>query len=199
VVIRQLQLLTAINGRLTTDNGRLTTDWNRPMDLSTVHHGVRKLKKKKRIGRGLGSGHGKTASHGGKGQWGRAGAGMPRALSEGGQMSIIRRIPKRGFSHNTWRKIYAVVNVGDLNEHFEDGATVDHATLKAAGLANGAVDGVRILGDGELTKKLTVKAHGFSASAKKKIEDAKGTAELVPGPKPPVKNKMKPRPPKNAQ
>lgn len=166
------------------------------MDLSKVHVGVHKLKKKKRIGRGLGSGHGKTASHGGKGQWGRAGAGMPKALSEGGQMSILRRIPKRGFNHNYWRKVYAVVNVGDLNEHFDNGATIDHAALKKAGLANGPVDGVRILGGGELSKKLTVKAHGFSASAKKKIEDAKGTTEIVAGPKPPVRNKMKPRPPK---
>lgn len=167
------------------------------MDLSTVHQGVRKLKKKKRIGRGIGSGHGKTASHGGKGQWGRAGATMPRALTEGGQMPIVRRIPKRGFNQNTWRKVYAVVNVSDLDAHFDDGAVVDLAALKKLGLANGPVDGVRILGNGELKKKLKVVAHGFSASAKKKIEDAKGTAELVPPPKPPKKNKMKPRPPKN--
>jgi large subunit ribosomal protein L15 len=166
------------------------------MDLSSVHHGVRKLKRKKRVGRGIGSGHGKTASHGGKGQWGRAGATMPKALYEGGQMPLIRRIPKRGFSHNYWRNVYAVVNVGDLNDHFEDGATVDPAALKKAGLAKGPVDGVRILGGGDLAKKLTVKAHGFSASAKKKIEDAKGAAELIAGPKPPKKNKMKPRPPK---
>lgn len=166
------------------------------MDLSTVHQGVHRLKRKKRIGRGIGSGHGKTATHGGKGQWGRAGATMPRALTEGGQMPFIRRIPKRGFSHNTWRKVYAVVNVGTLNEHFNDGDTVDPAVLKKAGLAKGAVDGVRILGDGELTKRLKVIAHGFSATARKKIEEAKGTVEVIPGPKPPVKNKMRPRQPK---
>jgi large subunit ribosomal protein L15 len=166
------------------------------MDLSTVHHGVRRHKKKKRIGRGIGSGHGKTASHGGKGQWGRAGANMPFALNEGGQMPLVRRMPKRGFSHNTWRKNYAVVNVGDLDAHFDDGATIDHAALRAAGLANGAVDGVRILGDGELTKKLTVKAHGFSKTALAKIQAKGGTAEVVPGPNPPKKGKMKPRPPK---
>jgi large subunit ribosomal protein L15 len=167
------------------------------MDLSTVHQGVHRLKRKKRIGRGIGSGHGKTATHGGKGQWGRAGATMPRALTEGGQMPFIRRMPKRGFSHNTWRKVYAVVNVGDLNDRFEDGAVVDPAALRKAGLAKGAIDGVRILGDGELTKRLKVVAHGFSATARQKIEAAQGVAELIPPPKKPKKNKMRPRPPKN--
>jgi large subunit ribosomal protein L15 len=163
------------------------------MDLTTVHHGVRKLKKKKRIGRGIGSGHGKTASHGGKGQWGRAGANMPHALTEGGQMPLIRRIPKRGFSQNTWRKTFAIVNVGDLDAHFDDGATIDPQGLKEAGLANGSYDGIRILGNGEVTKKFTVKAHHFSKSAAEKITAKGGTTELIPAPKPPKRGKMKPR------
>jgi large subunit ribosomal protein L15 len=166
------------------------------MDLSTVHQGVHKLKQKKRVGRGIGSGHGKTATRGHKGQKSRAGANRPLALYEGGQMPLIRRIPKRGFSHETWRKVYAVVNVGDLDRLFADGDTVDPAALKAAGLANGPVDGVRVLGEGELTKRLVVRAHHFSKSALEKIQAKGGTAETLSGPKPPKKGKMKPRPAK---
>src|SRR5262245_53703522 len=125
------------------------------MDLSQVHVGVHKHKRKKRVGRGVGSGHGKTASRGAKGQWASAGAKKPTALFEGGQMQLFRRIPKRGFSHATWDKYYHVVNVGDL-DGLPDGATVDQDVLKKIGLAKGPADGVRILGNGELTKKLTV-------------------------------------------
>ena len=100
------------------------------MDLSTVHQGVHKLKKKKRVGRGPGSGHGKTASRGSKGQWASAGAKKPTALFEGGQMQLFRRMPKRGFSHATWDKDYLVVNVGDIDKAFEDGASVDPAALR---------------------------------------------------------------------
>src|SRR5258707_4899366 len=120
------------------------------MDLSSVHVGVHKLKKKKRVGRGPGSGHGKTASRGSKGQWASAGAKKPTRLFEGGQMQLFRRMPKRGFSHATWDKTYHVVNVGDLDAHFDDGGTVDHAALKKVGLANGPSDGVRILGTGQV-------------------------------------------------
>jgi len=169
------------------------------MDLSTVHHGVRKLKRKKRVGRGPGSGHGKTASRGSKGQWASAGANMPISVFEGGQMPLFRRIPKRGFSHRTWEKTYHVVNVGDLDKAFADGATVDQEALRKIGLAKGPADGVRILGTGELSKRLTVKAHHFSASAAEKIKAKGGTPEVIPPPKKPVRNKMKPRPPKNAQ
>lgn len=165
------------------------------MDLSTVHQGITKRKRKKRVGRGVGSGMGKTATRGHKGQWASAGAKKPTELFEGGQMPLFRRIPKRGFSHASWDKTYLVVNVGDL-EVFENGATVDHATLKEKGLANGPADGVRILGTGELTKKLVVKAHHFSKSAQEKITSKGGTAEVIPGPKKPVRNKMKPRKPK---
>jgi large subunit ribosomal protein L15 len=163
------------------------------MDLSTVHHGIHKLKRKKRVGRGLGSGHGKTATRGAKGQWASAGAKKPTALFEGGQMQLFRRIPKRGFSHATWDWHYLVVNVGDLDKAFGDGATVDHDALKKAGLANGPADGVRILGNGDVTKKLVVKAHHFSKSAAEKIAAKGGTTEVIPMPKKPKRNKMRPR------
>jgi large subunit ribosomal protein L15 len=165
------------------------------MDLSTIHHGINKRKKKKRVGRGVGSGHGKTASRGSKGQYTSAGANRPSWTFEGGQMPLFRRIPKRGFSHATWDKTYHVINVGDLDV-LDDGATVDLAALKAAGLLKGAADGLRVLGDGELTKKLTVRAHHFSKSAAEKITAKGGTTEIIPPPKRPVRNKMRPRKPK---
>jgi large subunit ribosomal protein L15 len=166
------------------------------MDLSTVHQGVHKRKRKKRVGRGPGSGHGKTATRGSKGQWASAGANMPTELFEGGQMPLFRRIPKRGFSQATWARHYHVVNVGDLDKAFGDGAIVDAAGLRQAGLAKGPADGVRVLGTGEVTKRLVVRAHHFSRSAAEKITAKGGTAEVIPPPKKPKKNKMKPRPPK---
>jgi large subunit ribosomal protein L15 len=166
------------------------------MDLSTVHDGVRKRTRKKRVGRGPGSGHGKTSTRGAKGQWASAGAHKPPSINEGGQMPLFRRIPKRGFSHATWDRIFLVVNVGDL-DIFPDGATVDPDALWNAGLAKGPADGVRVLGNGELGRKLTVKAHHFSKSAAEKIAARGGTTEVIPPPKKPKKNKMKPRPPVN--
>jgi len=166
------------------------------MDLSNVHQGVHKRRKKKRVGRGVGSGHGKTATRGAKGQWASAGAKKPTALFEGGQMQLFRRIPKRGFSHATWDKMYHIVNVGDLDAHFQDGDIVDPESLAKVGLAKGPSDGVRILGNGEVSKKLVIKAHHFSKSAEEKIKAKGGTTEVIPGPKKPVKNKMKPRAPK---
>jgi len=168
------------------------------MDLTTVHQGIHKFKKKKRVGRGPGSGHGKTASRGSKGQWASAGAGKPIRLFEGGQMPLFRRIPKRGFSHASWDKHFLVVNVGDLDKSFDDGATVDAAALRKSGLAKGPSDGVRILGTGELTKRLTVHAHHFSKSAAEKITARGGAANVIPPPKKPKRNKMRPRPPKQA-
>jgi large subunit ribosomal protein L15 len=165
------------------------------MDLSTVHVDINRRTRKKRVGRGIGSGMGKTSTRGAKGQWASAGAKKPSAIFEGGQMPLFRRIPKRGFSNATWEKTFHVVNVSDLN-CFDNGATVDIEALKKAKLANGASDGVRILGDGELTKKLTVKAHHFSKSAEEKIKGKGGACELVPPPKKPKRNKMKPRPAK---
>lgn len=162
------------------------------MDLSKVHQGVHKRKRKKRVGRGVGSGHGKTASRGSKGQYASAGAKRPVSMFEGGQMQLFRRMPKRGFNNATWARSYLVVNVGDLNA-FNDGDVVDQEALKAKKLANGPADGIRVLGTGELTKKLTVKAHHFSKSAEEKIKAKGGTPETLPGPKKPVRNKMKQR------
>ena len=166
------------------------------MDLSTVHQGVHKRKRKKRVGRGIGSGHGKTASRGSKGQYASAGANMPTPAFEGGQMPLFRRIPKRGFSHATWAKHFHIINVGDLDKAFAEGDTVDQDALRRAGLAKGAADGVRILGDGALSKKLVIRAHHFSKSATEKITAKGGTAEVIPPPKKPKRNKMKPRPPR---
>jgi large subunit ribosomal protein L15 len=159
------------------------------MDLTTLSHGVQKRKLKKRVGRGVGSGHGKTASRGHKGQYASAGAGLPGALFTGGQTALHRRLPKRGFSNGMFQKENAVINVGDLNK-FADGATVDMAALKDQRLLVGTFDALRILGEGDLTKKLTVKANHVSASAKAKIEAKGGTVELLAGPKKPVRNKM---------
>jgi large subunit ribosomal protein L15 len=166
------------------------------MDLSTVHQGVHKHKLKKRVGRGIGSGHGKTATRGSKGQYASAGAEMFKALFEGGQTPLYRRSPKRGFSHRTWDVDAHVINVGDLSAAVEAGAEVTLASLKSARVLKGTATHLRVLGDGEVSKKLTVHANHFSASAKEKIEKAGGQAVLVPAPKKPVRNKMKPRPPK---
>ena len=165
------------------------------MDLSEVCQGVAKRKLKRRVGRGIGSGQGKTAGLGSKGQYASAGARLPSGLFEGGQMPLYRRFPKRGFSNARFQKDWAIVNVGDLDA-FDASSTVDMAALKKKRLVVGTYDGVRILGDGELTKKLTVRADHFSKSAKEKIEKAGGGIDLVPPPKKPVRNKMKPRPPK---
>lgn len=131
---------------------------------------------KKRIGRGLGSGNGKTSGKGQKGQNSRSGGGVAIGF-EGGQTPFFKRMPKRGFTNFT-RKEYAIVNVEDLNK-FEDGDTVDFAAVKAAGLVKKELDGLKVLGNGKLEKKLTVKAAKFSASAKKAIEEAGGTAEVL--------------------
>jgi large subunit ribosomal protein L15 len=168
------------------------------MDLSTVHQGVHKRRRKKRVGRGIGSGHGKTASRGSKGQYASAGAGRPTPAFEGGQMPLFRRIPKRGFSHATWDKSYHIVNVGDLDKAFADGEAVNLESLRRVGLARGRADGVRILGDGELSKRLVIRANHFSNSAMEKITAKGGTAELIPPPKKPKKNKMRPRPPRES-
>lgn len=131
---------------------------------------------RKRIGRGIGSGNGKTAGKGNKGQNARSGGGV-RPGFEGGQLPLFQRLPKRGF-HNVNRVEYSVVNVEDLNV-FEDNTVVDVKALQDAGLVKKLYDGVKILGDGKLTKKLTVKAHKFSAKAKVAIEEAGGTVEVM--------------------
>ena len=131
---------------------------------------------KKRLGRGIGSGLGKTAGKGSKGQNARSGGGV-RPGFEGGQLPLFQRLPKRGF-HNHTRKEYAIVNVEQLNI-FEDGAAVDVEALINAHLVKEVLDGVKVLGQGELTKKLTVKATKFSESAKKAIEAAGGSVEVM--------------------
>ena len=129
-----------------------------------------------RVGRGLGSGNGKTSGKGQKGQKSRSGGGV-RTGFEGGQMPIYRRLPKRGFK-NIFANVYAEVNVETLNR-FEDGTTVDAVALVEAGVLKNIQDGVRILGNGELTKKLTVVANGFTKTAQEKIEAAGGKIEVI--------------------
>ena len=130
----------------------------------------------KRLGRGVGSGLGKTSGKGHKGSKARSGGGKAQGF-EGGQMKLVRRIPKRGFT-NIYAKEYATINLSAL-EAFEDGAVVDAQALKNAGIVKNAKDGIKVLGNGELTKKLTVKAAKFSKSAAEKIEGNGGKAELI--------------------
>ena len=133
--------------------------------------------RRKRLGQGESSGHGKTSGRGGKGQTARSGSSI-RIGFEGGQMPLIRRMPKRGFNNARFTTQYLPVNVGDLNK-FDDGARVDETALRAIGLANGGAAGIKILGNGELSKKLTVTASAFSASAKSKIEAKGGACEVI--------------------
>ncbi len=130
-----------------------------------------------RKGRGAGSGNGKTAGKGHKGQNARSGGGV-RPGFEGGQIPLYRRLPKRGFK-NRFATVYSIVNVADIDARFNDGDTVDLAALKAVGLVKKENDGLKVLGQGEITKKLTVKADKYSESAKAKIEAAGGTAEVI--------------------
>ena len=132
---------------------------------------------RKRLGSGESSGHGKTSGRGGKGQTARSGSSI-RVGFEGGQMPLIRRIPKRGFNNVRFKTQYIPVNISSLNR-FENGTRVDEALLRQVGVANGRADGVKILGDGQLTRKLTVCAHAFSGSARAKIEALGGACELV--------------------
>ena len=134
-------------------------------------------KARKRIGHGPGSGTGKTSGKGEKGQNARSGGGV-RPGFEGGQLPLFRRLSKRGFNNYEFRTVYSTVNVSDLNR-FEDGTVVDLALLKEAGLIKKELDGVKVLGSGELTKKLTVKANNFSKTAKEKIENIGGKTEVI--------------------
>ena len=146
------------------------------MKLQDLQPSVGATRPAYRKGRGAGSGNGKTAGRGHKGQWARSGGGV-RPGFEGGQMPLVRRLPKRGFN-NIFGTTYAPVNVEVLNR-FEDGTEVTVELLLETGVISKALDGVKILGNGELTKKLTVKAAAFSASAKEKIEKAGGKAEVI--------------------
>ena len=147
------------------------------MNLTDLRPAAGTNKNKKRLGRGVATGQGKTAGKGMKGQNSRSGGGT-RPGFEGGQMPLYRRLPKIGFT-NIFRKEYAVVNLFDLNERFEDGTVVTIDALKEAGLVKAMKNGVKILATGEITKKLTVQANKFSATAAEKINAAGGKAEVI--------------------
>ena len=149
------------------------------MILNDVHRGINKNRKRKRIGRGPGSGHCKTSGRGHKGQGSRAGSSQ-LVTFQGGAMPLVRRVPKRGFN-NRWSLRVAVVNVGDLESSFEAGEDVTLEALAARNLARGRFDVFKVLGGGELSKKLKVSAHRFSKTAQEKIEKAGGEVVIVPG------------------
>jgi large subunit ribosomal protein L15 len=147
------------------------------MNLHDVNAGIKKHKKKKRVGRGPGSGHGKTSGRGHKGQ-GQLAGWSAAPIFEGGASPLIRRIPKRGF-HNQWGLTVAVVNLGQLDAAFSAGEEVTLRALKDKNLAKGRYDVLKVLGAGELTKKLKISAHRFSATALEKIQHAGGEANVL--------------------
>lgn len=147
------------------------------MKLHTVYPNDGATKVAKRKGQGVGSGNGKTAGRGHKGQNARSGGGV-RPGFEGGQLPLYRRLPKRGFTNAKFKVEYAVINLGDLNK-FEDGAMVTPEILKEMGLLKNQLSGVKVLGNGTLEKKLTVQAHSFSEKAKEQIEKLGGKAEVI--------------------
>lgn len=149
------------------------------MQLHDVCQGIHKRKQRKRVGRGPGSGHGKTSTKGHKGHSSRQGY-KQNVLAEGGQMRLVLRVPKRGFNNGAFRKDYAIVNIESLEAIFEAGTVIDEAILRERGLVKGRHDdGVKILGEGELTKAFTVRAQKFSKSAAEKIGAAGGKVEVV--------------------
>lgn len=158
------------------------------MILNDVHADIKQFKKRRRIGRGVGSGHGKTAGRGHKGQ--RSRAGWSRQVTfQGGTMPMVRRIPKRGFT-NKWAPKVAVLNVEQLEQCFESGDDVTPETIAKTPLMGHRYDVLKILGNGEITKKLKISAHRFSKSAVEKIEKAGGEVIRIPGPTP-VEEKKK--------
>lgn len=148
------------------------------MILSDVHIGVNKNKAPKRVGRGCGSGHGKTSSRGHKGQGSRRGASR-RPMFQGGQKQLFRLVAKRGFNNAFHATVVIALNVDQIQAAFSDGDVVSPETLQAKGLVKRNYDAIKILGDGELTHKLTVKVHRFSESAEAKIRAAGGTVEVI--------------------
>jgi ribosomal protein L15, bacterial/organelle len=147
------------------------------MKLHTIYQPEGAVKTRKRVGRGIGTGNGKTSGKGHKGQNARTGGGV-RPGFEGGQLPLFRRLPKRGFTNAPFKTEYAVINVSDL-EDFEDGAVVTPELLKEMGIVKKQLAGIKILGNGELTKKVTVKASKFSKIAIEKIEKTGGKAEVI--------------------
>jgi len=159
------------------------------MNITDVNNQSVAHKKSRRVGRGTGSGRGKTSQRGHKGQGSRSGSSM-NPVFEGGQMPLVRRIPKRGFNNKGFAEVVVGVNVDDLEIFFENGEPVTPETLKAKKVVKQGFDRIKILGNGELTKALEVSAHSFSETAKKKIEAVGGRTVVLPGKKPVVKNKM---------
>ena len=159
------------------------------MNINEVNTQATASRKARRVGRGTGSGRGKTSQRGHKGFGSRSGSSMNPTF-EGGQMPLIRRVPKRGFNNKTFADVVVSVNVVDLEAAFDAGEKVTPETLKSKGLVKKVFDKIKILGDGELKKSLEVSAHAFSEGAQKKIEDAGGKTTLLPGKKPVIKNKM---------
>ena len=147
------------------------------MKLNNITPTEGAFKERKRVGRGTGSGLGKTSGKGHKGQNARSGGGV-RVGFEGGQLPLFRRLPKRGFSNAKFKTTYAVINLSDLNK-FDDNATVTPELLKEMGLVKNQLDGIKVLGNGKLEKKLVVKAHNFSSVAKEQIEKLGGKAEVI--------------------
>lgn len=147
------------------------------MELNELKYTAGSIKDRKRVGRGIGTGHGKTSGRGQKGQNSRSGGGV-RVGFEGGQNPLVFRIAKRGFNNYEFATRYAVINISDL-EKFEDGAEVTPELLKEMGIVKDMKDGLKVLGNGELTKKLTVSANKFSKVAKEKIENAGGKAKVI--------------------
>ena len=147
------------------------------MKLHTIYASEGATKTRKRVGRGTGSGLGKTSGKGHKGQNARSGGGV-KPYFEGGQLPLFRRLPKRGFSNAMFKTRYATINVSDLNR-FEDGSTITPELLKDTGLIKKELSGIKVLGSGTLEKKLTVRAHVFSNTAKEKIETSGGKAEVI--------------------
>ena len=148
------------------------------MILNDVHTGIQKRKPRKRIGRGVGSGHGKTSGRGHKGYYSRSGS-RRRAGFEGGQSPLFLRVAKRGFNNATFAATVVIINVGQLEKAFDDGAEITVETLVSKGLIPSRHDALKVLGDGEITKKFTVKAHRFSRSAEEKIVAAGGKFERI--------------------
>ena len=158
------------------------------MNLHDVHRGIKKNKRKRRVGRGPGSGHGKTSSRGHKGQGSRSGSSQ-HVTFQGGTMPLVRRVPKRGFN-NRWALTVGTVNVSDLDTVFADGDEVTPTSAREKRLIGADIDVFKVLGNGELSKKLTVAAHRFSKTAEEKIKKAGGSTKILPGKKPVPKNKQ---------
>jgi large subunit ribosomal protein L15 len=158
------------------------------MNISDVNRDVHKNRPRKRLGRGTGSGHGKTAGRGHKGQGARNGVSF-LSIFQGGTMPLVRRVPKRGFN-NKFARTVAIINLGDLDVAFQSGDEVTLEKLAETGIVKGRFDELKVLGNGQLTKKLKISAHRFSKSAAEKIAQAGGETIVLPGPAPVVKNKQ---------